>query len=239
MSRFVALEQCPRCAERGRDRRGDNLAVYNDNSKHCFSCGWHQGPSFRLKFLNKEPEDVHQKAVLPSDFTREIPAAGWKWLLQYGLSMSYWKAYCGYSEKANRLIICHGTPTYLSVGRYIGDVVGTSKWKIYGDKTQHVETLGRQLSKEVVLVEDLVSAHKVAQVTSSIPLFGTAIFDGVVKELRSLGRPVTLWLDEDQYTHLPRKIGRLQALLNVPVRHIRTTKDPKDYTLDEIKEILQ
>jgi hypothetical protein len=150
--------------------------------------------------------------------------------------MSYWKTYCGFTEREQRLVITHGTPTYVSVGRSLA--VGASKWKIYGDKTSHVKTLGRQLSKEVVLVEDLVSAHKVSHVASAIPLFGTAIFDLVIKELRTLDRPVTLWLDDDQYGLLPKKIGRLQALLEAPVRYIRTNKDPKSYNLTEIKEIL-
>lgn len=223
--------------ERGKDRSQDNLAIYIDGSKHCFSCGWHIGPNFKHHFDSKKETNVHEKIVLPSDWSRDIPVDHWKWLLQYGLPMSYWKAYCGFTEKENRLIITHGNPVYVSVGRSLD--LGASKWKIYGDKTSRVETLSRQLSKEVVLVEDLVSAHKVAQVTSCIPLFGTAIFDLVIKELRALERPVTLWLDADQYSLLPKKMGRLQALLNVPVRHICTPKDPKSYSVVEIKDILE
>jgi len=117
-------------------------------------------------------------------------------------------------------------------------VSGTSKWKVYGDKSCYVEVVSEQLSEQVVLVEDIISAHKVGQVTSSIPLFGTAINDLTIKKLMQLKRPVKLWLDNDQYGLLSKKIGRLQSFLGVPVQYIRTNKDPKGYTTQEIKEIL-
>ena len=236
MSRFVGFEQCPNCAKKGKDRNGDNLGTYSDGGAHCFSCGYHRPPKFQLKLLTKEKVDDTEKAVLPRDFTREVPVAGWKWLLQYGLPYSYWKPYTGYSPSQNRLILTFGNPIRFSQGRAL--TVGDRKWKFYGDGHAYVETLGEQLSKEVVLVEDLISAHKVAQVTSCICLFGTNAHDTVVKELQRLKRPVTLWLDDDQYVYLPKKIGRLQTLLNWPVRYVRTTKDPKEYTISEIQNIL-
>lgn len=247
MSKFVSLEQCPRCAENGRDRHKDNLGVYSDGGKHCFSCGFHVNPKFQaslqgqLKHLIERPIDDYQKAVLPSDFQRQIPANGWKWLLQYQLPMSYWQAYCGYSPAQERLIFTVGNPTRFSIGRAISGfsrAVGATKWKVYGDKSSYVEVVSEHLSEQVVLVEDIISAHKLGTITSSIPLFGTIIGDNVVKKLQELKRPVRLWLDQDQYSLLPKKIGRLQALLGVPVSHVTTRKDPKGYSTDELKEIL-
>ena len=241
MSRFVGLEQCPRCAENGRDRHADNLAVYSDGGSHCFSCGYHKAP--QLKYLialkPEEPTYDYKKAVLPSDWQRQIPTNAWKWLLQYGLPMSYWKTHCGYSPKEERLVFPIGTPIRFSIGRYVGDtLVGATKWKVYGDKSSYVEVISEHLSEQVVLVEDIISAHKIAQVASAIPLFGTIITDNVLAKLRELNRPVRLWLDEDQYSLLPKKIGRLQSLLDVPVSHITTRKDPKGYSELQIKGIL-
>jgi len=237
MAKFLKLEQCPKCAERGRDRHGNNLATYADGSAYCFACQYYCQPSYRLKVLiAEEPANDKQKTLLPRDFTREIPAQGWKWLLQYGLPMSYWKAHCGFTPKENRIIFPIGDPVAFSCGRAL--TVGDSKWKVYGDKSSYVEVVGKQVSGEIVLVEDIISAHKVAQVTRAIPLFGTNIHDNVVKKLQTIGAPVALWLDEDQYTHLPKKIGRLQALLGASVRHIQTHKDPKEYNYKEIEEIL-
>lgn len=237
MAKVIRFEACPRCRERGQDRRGDNLGVYADESAHCFSCGHHIFPRFQLTFVNKESHiDDSKKDILPRDFTREVPAECWKWLLQYGLSYTYWKTYCGYSPSANRLILTYGNPIQFSQGR--GFTVGDSKWKNYGDRYALSEPIGKELAGEVVVVEDLISAHKVGQVTPALPLFGTTVSDIAVKALRAMDRPVVLWLDQDQYQLLPKKIHRLQTLLRHPVRYVSTVKDPKALSLEEIKNEL-
>ena len=38
MSNVLSREQCPVCASRGQDSSHDNLAVYDDGHKYCFSC---------------------------------------------------------------------------------------------------------------------------------------------------------------------------------------------------------
>lgn len=38
MSNKIGTEQCPACAQRGEDRTGDNLAVYDDGHKYCYKC---------------------------------------------------------------------------------------------------------------------------------------------------------------------------------------------------------
>ena len=40
MSHCVGHEQCPACADLGKDRSGNNLARYSDGSCFCFSCGY-------------------------------------------------------------------------------------------------------------------------------------------------------------------------------------------------------
>jgi hypothetical protein len=70
-------------------------------------------------------------------------------------------------------------------------------------------------------------------------LFGTTVSDIAIKTLRAMDRPVVLWLDADQYQLLPKKINRLQTLLKHPVGYRHTEKDPKAYSLEDIKEILK
>lgn len=233
--RGVKTSPCPKCRERGADRAGDNLANYMDGSAHCFSCGYHIHPPFHHRFIKKEEVSDKEKAVLPRDFQRQVPAEGIKWIIQYGLPWSYWKTYCGYSEEENRLIITAGDPVLFSQGRALG--VDKRKWKFYGDGHNHVQTFGREIPKDVILVEDIISAHKVGQHAPCIPLFGTHIHDNVVKELQALKRPVRLWLDADQYQLLPKKINKLQTLLRHPVRYIFTEKDPKECSMEQIKEL--
>lgn len=240
---------CPRCRAAGGDRSGDNLATYSDGSRHCFACGFHEFPKH---YIRKVKEERVEKDTIPRDFTREVPAAGWKWLLQYGLPYTYWKPYTGYSPSTERLVLTYGNPPRFSIGRYVGSDArerarvdpGFRKWRVWGDRLGYAEVLGNTNPDSpeglmpVVLVEDIVSGHKVAQVAPCLPLFGTAVHRKAIQALVPLKRPVALWLDEDQYGYLPKKIGRLQTFLDVPVRFIRQRKDPKEYSLDEIKEIL-
>ena len=246
MGRFAGYAPCPSCRSRGGDSRGDNLARYLDGSAHCFACGHH---IHAKRYLPKVKEEHVEKSVLPRDFTREVPAEGWKWLLQYGLPYSYWKPLTGYSPAEERLILTVGNPVRFSIGRYVGrnagerarESPGFRKWKVYGDRLGYAELLGDASSSPyevVVLVEDVISSHKVAQVAPAMALFGTDVHKKALQALRALKRPVVLWLDEDQYRVLPRKINRLQAFLDVPVRFIRKRKDPKEYSVEEIKEIL-
>lgn len=249
MAKFLRFEPCPKCVAEGRDKAGDNLGRYNDGGAHCFSCGHHEWPKHQLKFLTKEVNVDENKAVLPLDFTREIPARGWKWLLQYGLSYQYWKPYTGYSEKENRLVFTVGNPTAFSIGRYLGDPKDTDdkgrpmrKWFMWGDGHRYVEVLGNsKTSPCIVLVEDLISAHKVSQVATCIPLFGTTIHDVVINKLMKEfnDRPVLLWLDADQYSLLAKKVHKLSTFIKWPVRYIHTTKDPKEYSIEEINTILR
>ena len=40
-NKLLRKEQCPDCAETGKDTSKDNMAVYSDGQTHCFSCGKH------------------------------------------------------------------------------------------------------------------------------------------------------------------------------------------------------
>ena len=42
MSKVTKKEQCPACAKRGQDTGQDNLAVYDDGHKYCFSCQYYE-----------------------------------------------------------------------------------------------------------------------------------------------------------------------------------------------------
>lgn len=70
MGILVRHEACSKCREEGRDRSGDNLAVYEDGSKHCFSCGY-TVPSVEW-LLENGKELIEEEEVLGSEFNPEI-----------------------------------------------------------------------------------------------------------------------------------------------------------------------
>jgi len=238
-------EPCPRCRARGADSRGDNLVVWPDGSAHCFSCSYHRFPKHyvpRVKELNVP------KALLPGDFVREVPASALKWLLQYGLPWSYWKDQIGYSPTEERLVFLIGSPTQFSIGRYVGMALPgrtPRKWYVWGDSHKHCEIVkpprveSAKAQDKIVLCEDLVSAHKVANAGYlAMPLFGVNWHPCHVYYLMQEQRPIVLWLDKDQAGTIMRKAMGLQALVGCPVHTVSTDNDPKELSFKEINEQL-
>ena len=248
---MTRYQPCPKCRENGRDNRGDNLVSYSDGGAHCFSCGYHIHP----KHYIPKTQTIEHKTLLPRDFTREVPAAALRWLLQYGLPYTYWKDQIGFSPKEERLVFLVGKPLQFSIGRYVGNAeVKPRKWYVWGDSHRHCEVVrprdcevvvGNTNSdtrpRSVVLVEDLISAHKIATSGSSvaaIPLFGVEIHKPHLYYLMQEADNVVMWLDQDQAGSIMRKAAHLQGLLNVPVSVVSSTKDPKELSFNEINERL-
>lgn len=245
MAKRVTYEPCPKCREIGRDNAGDNLVVYPDSGGHCFACGFHRYPSRNLNpYLESSVKEVNATAVLPTDFSREVPNHAWQWLLQYGLGYKYWQPHVGWSEKDSRLVFTVGNPAEFSIGRFIAKPnSGTEskrKWFVWGEshKTPHIFG-DYSKSKEIVLVEDLISAHKVGQVTACIPLFGTKVFDSVYPALRHIKLPIVIWLDKDQEQTFPKKAAHLRLLTGLNTRYISTNEDPKCLGFDKINSLLE
>lgn len=235
MSKYV-YEACPRCIRNGKDSRGDNLVVYHNGHSHCFACGYHTFPKYGKPQLIKE-EHV-PKSVRPADFTREVPTNGLQWLLQYGLPYSYWQRSLGYSkDHGERLVFTVGSPVAFSIGRLLTEPTRNSrKWYVWGDSHKHTEVIGEShQSEQLVLVEDLISAHKVGQVNTAIPLFGTQLHPCHYYYLINANKPVILWLDKDQEFNMKKQALRLESIINKPVVLLTTDKDPKELSYDAIQ----
>jgi hypothetical protein len=250
MARRVTYEPCPKCQAIGRDTSADNLVIFADGGGHCFACSYHRPPvGGGNRNINRYLEEdevskglLNAPTVLPSDFTRQVPSHAWKWLLQYGLSLRYWLPYVGWSEKDSRLVFTVGDPAEFSLGRYIPGESGEGnqrKWFAYGDCHQTAHVFGDPFSaQEVVLVEDLISAHKVGSVGCAIPLFGTKIFEAVFPVLRHLKLPVVIWLDKDQEQTLSKKAYSLASLTGLQVTYLTTEQDPKCLSTTSIQNLL-
>lgn len=244
----LTYSPCPRCRSNGKDSRGDNLVNYPDGSGHCFSCGLHVFGSnanllFNPSFAPRDSVNVG-KSLLPADFSREVPATAWKWLLQFGMPWSYWKESCGYSEKEQRLVFRVGEPLAFSIGRYVGeprDDHQPRKWHVWGDCHKHCHVLREPeaIGNSVVLVEDLISAAKVSHVTTAIPLFGTKIHPCHLYYLQNSNEDVVLWLDKDQEFNVIKQSTQLSALIGRVVHVVTTDADPKLLTIKDINENLE
>lgn len=249
MRKQTKTTACPRCRENGGDTRGNNLVVYDDGGYHCFACGYHKSGGF----VFQKPSDVkHDNPLLPADFQREVPAMAWKWLLRYGLPMSYWKPFVGWSEKYSRLVFTVGDPTCFSIGRYIesspevrsesgsllrSNGARTAKWFVWGDSHRTAVSIGKS-GEKTVFVEDIVSAHKVGRVGQAIPIFGTAVHPAHLRLAKYLGKPIVLWLDKDQQGHTMKKANMISMYTGLSCEVLHTDQDPKELDLQLVKEML-
>ena len=249
MSRAIKTQPCPRCQSQGNDTHGDNLVLWDNGHGHCFACGYHLFPKLPHPVQRKEDGP---KSLLPFDFQREVPRVAWEWLLQYELPFSYWLPITGYSPSEERLVFRLGeylsvqgefrktdTPLACSIGRRISTETPTNhrhrKWYVWGNIHKHVEIVNPNQGRNIVLVEDLISAHKVGQVNSAIALFGTEISPAIMYYLMHTSQDIIFWLDKDQEVYIKKKVLHLQTLLNKDINYIVTEKDPKQYTVEQIK----
>lgn len=229
----VSTEPCPRCRDNGGDTRGDNLVRYADGGAHCFACQYHINGHGGVKDDRPPPP-----AMLPSDATKQIPGEAWKWLLQFGLPPSYWEPIVWWSEHDCRLIFAIGKPAYSYTGRYFG-TEKRAKWFHYGRPNDSVHVLGGKQSSLVVLVEDLISAHRIAFLGyQAIPLFGTLVHARLRPILRLLGASVVLWLDQDQASTVKWKASSLASMTGLDVYTVVTEDDPKSLSAKEIRQRL-
>jgi hypothetical protein len=97
----------------------------------------------------------------------------------------------------------------------------------------------------MVLVEDLLSAHKIASVAPAMPLFGTTLHPCHFKALLGASMAllggiseVVLWLDYDQRGLTAKKAARINLITGLPVRVVHTRNDPKLLPIKEIYETL-
>ena len=187
MSRCIRHERCPECAKLGKDKHGDNLAIYDNNSEYCFSCGYNT----HANSVSIPQDRGSTKFIyLPFDVDFIIPEFCSEWLQKYQLNkLDIIQHNLLWSESLQRLIF----PIFINgeliawQGRYFpcGDGIENSyskedkpKWYSIGIHKNLFYILGENLQNKnrIVLVEDIVSAIKISKVGhKAMPLFGSFI----------------------------------------------------------------
>lgn len=240
MARCIAHEACPECRKNGRDRKGDNLAIYDDGSIYCFSCGFsprgylpnrntRQSASISNKTKSISRRQWHisfNKTVYP------VTGIGLSWLDKYYISSVQIKEnniqWCQ-EEKALYFPFFDDKTLVFYQLRYFDK---QPKWKSVGPKPLIYKGSGRR----VVLVEDIISAIRVGEVETSVPLFGSTCSTEYLFKIREKFDSIIIWLDYDKAN--AKETKKLKAKCKAifkEVNQIITIEDPKAQTTDEIK----
>ena len=250
-SYLVRQERCPECAKLGKDVSKDNLAVYSDSHSHCYSCGYHVNPSgihrFKGKIEGSSRATDNHIVVLPFDSDVQYPAKALAWVGQYELSKNdLLNNNTLWSSSTSRLIF----PVYGDIGliayqgRYFGPPAPEGqkpypKWYGKGNLADTFHILGRS-SKQLVLVEDVVSAIKLSKITMAMPLFGSFVGTTRFKRLYSLYKDtveVLIYLDPDKRKEALVE-ARRGALCGLRTRVIYSERDPKEENYGDLQRII-
>ncbi len=232
MSDFLYHTSCPSCGSR------DNLAVYTDH-QYCFGCGYTKHYNYSERISKKVPTKT---LFLPDDVATIIPYQADEWIRKYGLTQTelitnrvVW------SESFKMLIFLYVKDGILKgwQGRYFGTDKSKPKWWNQGnlrDLDWLIKPKYNLDNKDIIIVEDIVSAIKVGRLYNCKPLFGSYIDISTIYNIYK-DYNIFLWLDLDKRLESYKVSSKLNTI-GISSRVIVTKNDPKDYSTDEIRSII-
>ena len=250
MSRLIRNDTCPICQSHGRDLSGDNLAVYDDEHKYCYGCGYYV-PSPKTIATTKEKLTTTNEAKmdgtttkclpLPADVSGHLSPAAKRWLLGYGLTVEEQKKFW-WSEVEQQLIYCifdvEGTLVFWIARNFNRDI--PNKYQASGPIKDHLHILGHE--GPLLIVEDAVSAVKLSREYQAMPLFGAHITRESLIRIRDFGLgkdgEIGFWLDPDKVSE-SIKFRNQARELGMRAFSIIGTRDPKAYNHNEIIELVE
>ena len=244
MAKFIKHESCPQCGSR------DNLGRYSDGSAWCFGCGYKERGD-KSPFIGERDgkiETSSDQLRLPEDAVRVLGAAAIKWLANYGISGSdayrsgwawspFWEQLLMpfYDEDGNLCCIQakNFNPKRASKAKYYNTGEKSESRTIFRSSVVHSDSYNGCL----VLTEDAVSALKVSAVADAKPLLGTSIPREQLAAFKGPYNRLVVWLDADKWRE-GRAIADAAKFLGLSTKTVLTGHDPKDYTIEQIKEFL-
>lgn len=245
---MVQRTACPNCRTLGKDKSGDNLILYSDGGKHCFSCNYHHS-SPTTEYLHKRlgtrtsselcsnggvqlPQDCISIPVEISYLNRKVTT----WCARYQITFAEFQRWnlC-YSPSMEMLIFPwmeDGSPSFW-IGRNFG-TEGT-KYHTVGNvyKSLCVFSSDTGDHESVVAVEDWVSAIKVSRVVDAVCMFSSSLTKNNAMRLSKLYKNLIIWGDYDMAKQNMRHAKQYSSFFDKS-RCVITKKDPKEYHVDQI-----
>jgi hypothetical protein len=230
MSSFLYTKPCPRCRKLGNDRSGNNLAHYSDGHTYCFACGFKTKGDV-IERIKSQVKETNTETYTKSNI---IPNNALVWLKKYGLTDA--EIYDNFFWDDNGYLVFDGK-TY-QCGRNFNSYGAKYKTKgvIKGNEVIFVPV--NNSSDTIVIVEDHVSAIKVSRVCASVALSTATISLGLLARLSNQFKHAVIWLDPDKQKESVREAEKAKSFFD-SVKVVWSDKDPKEHTVNEIKELLK
>ena len=237
---FSHHEPCPKCGSK------DNLGVWKDGHKWCFGCGYKvnaEGMSIASMEATLKPVAKNGYGELPYDISVDIPKEPYKWLMKYALTKEQISDNKLYWSARNEMLII---PYFDGEGKCIlwqGRYFPERKPKVFtsGNPNYHILTPISSNNMGIVdticVVEDPISAIKVNDIVVTTTLLGSNISKEKAVMLARYYDNLIIWLDFDKVAS-SLKFSEMYKNLFQNVTVVVTEKDPKELSLDEIKEKL-
>ena len=227
---------CPSCPS------SDAYFVYSDGHGHCYSCGYHDPGTNSIESMRMKlaPTNLSSKDIDISKYTHSIPPAARVWLRKYGITdaeISKYQIMWNPDKYSLVFPIFSGGRVVVTNERYYGHEKKHPKYLTRGNKTAHFNFFGKE-SDEIILVEDYVSAIKIARQARSCPLLGSTVPMPLVLRLVDDGyKSVKIWLDRNKAKESIEECNKLSQFIT-EVKPIITELDPKEYNDEAICETI-
>lgn len=246
---LLSTGACPFC---GNGNNTPCFALY-DNGYYCFSCGIKKSCAKENYAFR---ENIIQKVALKiPNVTCDFSPTVLQWLYKYYVFENLIKKYKIYYVPGDEL-----SNESLLLGVYDKNELvfwqrrffPTKKFTTGGDKNT-LFTINNTARKTIVLVEDYISAIRVGEHANVLCLWGIHVNYVMSKYLQKIDMNILIWLDPDEAGRAASKellnrlsknaqngsIYRAFAIREQrTVSILETEKQPKDYSDQQLKEIL-
>jgi hypothetical protein len=177
-----------------------------------------------------------------------IPMEAYFWLWDAGIVDNLIEKYDFHWAESYKRVIVPIKDEFNVLEGFLARDVFYSKGAKYGDKyiLRKQEGLGRRIyfrchsknTSRVVIVEDPLSAIRVHEATGyeTVALLNTHIGSDLFREYGAY--KVTIWLDDGQLANMITTVARAQTY-GIKCSHLNTTKDPKYYDDNAIKNLFK
>jgi hypothetical protein len=231
MGTFVRHEPCPACGSR------NNLARYDDGSAWCFGCHYKERRT-QAVFNQKETKSVTSSDDLCNDFPGHVV----EWLARYDVSVAEalkhgWK----YSPRFDQLVFnfCDEEGNVLVSQARNFRAGAKTKYFNQGSPADVLPIFfGPTGGRSLVIVEDAVSAAKIARQCDAMPCLGSYLPAKKLARLRPFYEFLVIWLDADKLREA-REMAYMAKWIGFSTKVVHTELDPKEYSNDEIAGYLK